>query len=448
MGLLIITSTNPQLSFIIKKNPTTGMLVRSLRSGYLFGVYSKADPQTYLVLFRDGFQSVSYRSKADDKFAYVNPGQYTSPQIILSMLSEFFQYNLKSISKEDIPEFEHRIRINLVCTHSPNLYDIWNYYFPQFQLQIENIPKTRNYKIIVSHRGTLTAVLHCVNLLALFLTLRTNEIFDVNAGVIEKYLRSLNFINSPYYLRYIFKRDLVTSPSIFNKYRKELEGSDSINMVHGNTAVQRRNFVSSLIAPRSNILDFGCGEGFMVRTLADKSRTYYALDTNEKCVSKVVKMINKHDLDTVIPMTNWESFTDSYDSQPLIILICEVIEHCSLEEASQILYQLVNLNFVRIIVTTPNAEFNQHYPVKSGSFGNQTNPVEISSENSVLEIEDTPVKQHFRHDDHQWEMTTSEFRAWMNGLVFTKPINLKFVNIGDEVDKVSVSQGVIITPET
>ncbi len=40
MAFMQIGSTNPKFSFILKKNPESGMIVRSVREGHLFGYYS------------------------------------------------------------------------------------------------------------------------------------------------------------------------------------------------------------------------------------------------------------------------------------------------------------------------------------------------------------------------------------------------------------------------
>lgn len=59
MAIVQLRSTNPQLSFIIRKNPQSGMQLRPVRQGIAYGWYS--DEATYNVYFKDADNEVSYK---------------------------------------------------------------------------------------------------------------------------------------------------------------------------------------------------------------------------------------------------------------------------------------------------------------------------------------------------------------------------------------------------
>ena len=73
-------------------------------------------------------------------------------------------------------------------------------------------------------------------------------------------------------------------------------------------------------------------------------------------------------------------------------------------------------NLDKFVITTPCVEFNKHYFDNDGEM---------------------------RHDDHDFEMTRDEFRGFVMEIVGDH--DYEFINLGDEVDGVPVSQGVCIT---
>ncbi len=54
-----------------------------------------------------------------------------------------------------------------------------------------------------------------------------------------------------------------------------------------------------------------------------------------------------------------------------------------------------------------------------------------------------PHIEPFRHDDHKFEMSEYEFRTWISHLL--PQFKLQFEGVGDVVDGISCSSGVIIS---
>jgi len=76
MAIVQIRSTNPQLSFLIKKNPNSGMILRSIRKGMAYGWYT--DEQTFNVYFKDADNEVSYKQHEQENFEYLNVSRYNT----------------------------------------------------------------------------------------------------------------------------------------------------------------------------------------------------------------------------------------------------------------------------------------------------------------------------------------------------------------------------------
>ncbi|WP_420871913.1 hypothetical protein [Cohnella rhizosphaerae] len=59
MAIVQLKSSHPQFTFLIRKNPSTGMQLRQIRQGMAYGWYS--DDSTYNVYFKDADNDISYK---------------------------------------------------------------------------------------------------------------------------------------------------------------------------------------------------------------------------------------------------------------------------------------------------------------------------------------------------------------------------------------------------
>lgn len=85
-----ILSENEKMSYVIKKNPKTGMIKRKLHEGEISGYYYGKTVSYYVMYFHD-YNGVSYETNN----IYLNPNQYTSPQAILNIVSEIMSAHKK-----------------------------------------------------------------------------------------------------------------------------------------------------------------------------------------------------------------------------------------------------------------------------------------------------------------------------------------------------------------
>ena len=215
--------------------------------------------------------------------------------------------------------------------------------------------------------------------------------------------------------------NFLNAKSRFEKFKTALEETSRYNIVlkFGVSGVQRREFHREYLAFDKAILDVGCGEGAYALPFAAKleDHPYYAIDIDPTCLESIKKKAARRNMDNIFLYPSLADFLVTYHEETVDIILTEVIEHMALDQAEKLLNQLLKkVRFATFIVTTPNASFNQFYELAN----------------------------KFRHDDHQWEMTEEEFQAWMKGILDPYPCTYEFVAVGDQVDGISTSLGVIV----
>ena len=411
MAFLQLTSTNPDLSYIIKKNPASGMLVKQMRMGRAFGWFSS--DYMYNVFFKDADNEVSYKSSPDESFEYVNTSRYSSPMFVINAITDFFNSAVKKQEEKDVAGFTHTITMNMVMMRSPRYLGIFNQHFTEFFIDHEEVaPKT--FRIQVTTRRPLRDLLNYVNLLALFSVLRRsrkydNTDFDVSEPVIEKYLACLAVVNAPYFVRYVFKVNLLGTSSMFKKF-KDVLSTDGIELVIGDTQIQRLNAVVSRLTMLNHVVDIGCGEGMYAIAIARKlcDKQYFAIDTSEDCREQVMNKAKLKSVDNITVLDSFNQFLDMTTGwdQDFDALMVEVIEHMEVAEASALVKQVLAFpNVKSLLISTPNRDFNQFYF----------------------------ADDELRHTDHKFEFTADEFTSWVKS-VTPDNFTVKQFDIGDRVN--------------
>ena len=144
MCLLKLFSTNPDFSYILYKNPESGMQLRSIRQGYAYGFYSTHKPNTYIIYFRDGDNEMSYKEYRDQNYEYLNKLRYMSPIFVLNAISEFLSSTVNAHLEKDIANtFNHKLVLESVYMD--------NRTFKTMERLVSCFP---NFKITVTERIT------------------------------------------------------------------------------------------------------------------------------------------------------------------------------------------------------------------------------------------------------------------------------------------------------
>jgi 2-polyprenyl-3-methyl-5-hydroxy-6-metoxy-1,4-benzoquinol methylase len=416
MAIVQLKSSNPQFSFAISKNPASGMLLRSIRKGMGYGWFS--DERTYNVYFKDADNEVSYKQHRDDQFEYLNTSRYTSPMAFLNMLAEYFDDVMKKKGKYDAEGFCNELRIPLVHIAHFRYVRFFKENFPDYTLNVVE-KANKSYELSVKTEKTLQELLNYTSLLCLFFSIFANEHIDITNELIKKYVTVMKTLDAPFYIRYLFGRNVLNDRGRFNKHKEDLETTNryKIDMKFGNTAIQRRDMIKSLIKNDKPILDVGCGEGFYAIPFArnNAEHFYYAIDIDSELVEIVTQKAEKAELDNLIAFNSIDSFLENYSDEQVDIIMTEVVEHMHLPDATKVVKGILDtVDFDKFVITTPNQEFNSFYAIEG-----------------------------FRHDDHKWEMKTDEFNLWINTLCEGK-YSLEFFGIGDSVDGTHTTQGVLI----
>lgn len=416
MAIIQVRSENPKFSFLIKKNPGTGMQLRPIRQGMAYGWYS--DEASFNVYFKDADNEISYKQNEEDSFEYLNVSRYNTPLFPLNAISEFFSAPFKAHDDRDEEGYGHSFFINLIHIERVRYIEFFEKHLRDYSFAIEH-QAHKSYSLTVTTRKSLYHLLHAVSVLCLFMSMFGNEHIDISDEVLDKYIRSLNVIDAPFYIRSLFARNFLSTRERFKKYKADIEKTEryAITLEYGGTAMQRRNFIAGLLPFNKPILDIGCGEGFYAIPFAGKiDSTYYAVDVNEELLEVVGRKAAARQIENIATFRSLDHFLETYNGEQVDVILTEVIEHMSEEEARSLIRQICgHVDFERLIVTTPNADFNRYYELDG-----------------------------FRHEDHDWEMGHEAFRQWFADTVQGLPVDFEFVMIGDKVDGIHTTQGVTV----
>lgn len=416
MAIVQVKSSNPKFTFLIKKNPETGMQLRPVRQGMACGWYS--DNATFNVYFKDRDNDISYKQREEESFEYLNVSRYNTPLFPLNAINEFFSAPFKSQDDRDESGYEHTFFINMIHVERIRYIEFFEKHMKEYTFALEHRAH-KSYSLKVTTQKSLYHLLHVVSVLCLFLSMFGDEHIDISDAILDKYIRSLNVIDAPFYIRSLFARNFLTTRERYRKYRADVEQTSryAISLEYGGTAMQRRNFISGVLPFNKPILDVGCGEGFYAIPFAGKiESTYYAVDVNEELLEVVARKAAARQVDNIATFHSLDHFLETYNEEKVDVILTEVIEHMDTEAAAALIRQICNqVYFERLIITTPNADFNRYYELDG-----------------------------YRHEDHKWEMGMEEFRQWFADTVVGLNKAYEFVPIGDCVDGTHTTQGVIV----
>ncbi|GMK46098.1 hypothetical protein PghCCS26_32260 [Paenibacillus glycanilyticus] len=416
MAIVQLKSTNPKFSYLLKKNPGSGMQIRSVRKGMAYGWYT--NDSAYNVYFKDADNEISYKESEEEQFEYLNVSRYNTPLLPLNAINEYFSAPYKTRHEEDIDGFVHAFHINMVHVEWVRYVEMFEKHMRDCSFEYQSL-SGKSYALTVTTEKSLYHLLHVVSVLCLFLAMSGKEYIDINDEVLDKYIHSIQVIDAPFYIRSLFARNFLQSKSSFWKYKQALEHTEryAIDFDFGGTAFQRRNYIGSSLTFDKSILDVGCGEGFYAIPFSKKIEgSYYAIDINEEQLAAVERKARSKEIENIALYRSIEHFLEDYNGEQVDIILTEVIEHMSMDEAKQLIQTIcAHIEFDQFILTTPNADFNPYYEL-----------------------------QNMRHEDHKWEMTQKEFRHWFEDIIHEIKWDVEFIAIGDGVNGIRTTQGVIL----
>lgn len=418
MAFLQLISNNPKFSYILRKNPDSGMLIKSNRKGRLFGWYT--NPETYNIYFRDSDVEVSYNQ---EDFEYMDSTRYNAPMFLVNAFHSFLNH-MKKVDESDTVGYDNTLIINqMKC--KPHSVETFKSHFPEYEFSFEEVA-FHNYRIAIKTKKTIRELANLGQILAIFNALLNNDLY-ITEDEIDKYLACLLVIDSPYFIRHLFKCYFLRTQGLFNQYKKLLETSEKgkLEFEFGNNLIQRTNFIKKHLDFKSSIVDIGCGEGHYVREFAPKidknGLEYHAIDIDEGRLESVKRLCERKQIENVATWSSIDSFTSNDEfpcSDNSVVIMTEVIEHMNKEDAETLINKVLTWPFKSLIITTPNKEFNHNYQL---------------------------FEDDVRHDDHKLEFNKEEFVTLMNDLVNNSDKSVEFFDIGDCVNNLKPTLAAIVS---
>lgn len=416
MALLDLTSENPNLSFILAKNPNTQATAgvpfeRDLRKGKVYGWYLE-NPATFRLWFKDADQEVSFVSAGAD-FEYLDQTRYASPYAAACMVSELLGSALKAAHPDD-NGYAAEVVVPAMILPRPGLPSLFHRYLQSRGITVEATPLSgRLHRVVFTSQHGVRSVLSVLVVFSMLQALSDKSLYiEANTPALQKYIRALNLIEAPYFMRYLFSRDAVQSYEQFRELAPTLAGPD-MRLNYGTTQQHRWDAIRPHFREGSCLVDIGAGEGFYLQRLADRYEAVVAYERDEALAAQTQAMLMRKNISGV----TWEAaFSNQEVPAGADVLLTEVVEHQPLEASVALLTHLAGSAARRIVITVPNRDFNAHYGL---------------------------TEYEMRHPDHHFEPNEAEFKELL--APFSPQWHCQVTGIGDHVKGVPASWMAVVT---
>lgn len=419
MGYLVVGSSNPQLSYILQKNPNSiweskKPYEKSIRKGMAYGFFGNQD-QAFMLWFKDphGVMSFGY-SFAQEDFEYLDTTRYAHPYLPVCLISECLASALKQGSELDVPqESGFAYAQTQILVKSQKTLDALKAHFNREDVKVIDRPLTSQASILTVQAPTVQHALNLMTVVCLLQTLSDRDFaMDLKIPVLEKYIRCLNKVQAPYFARYLFQTRTIHDPSTFQKVRSELEVPGVI-MNYGDTRKQRFDAIRKILSGGESLIDIGAnGELYYAMALSRKYKSVLAIDKDEDEVRRGQGRILHKQLSESVSMAQAEVDSQWVEENAELfvgadVLLTEVVEHMPLDVALNLIRAILKTDYHTLVVTTPNKAFNKHYLIPD---------------------------EQMRHEDHVWEQSKAVFEQCVQELVQNTDSAVTVTGIGDSID--------------
>ena len=409
MAFMRVISGNPDLSYVLAKNPHSGMQARSIRRGTVYGWYPT--PDSYCLNFIDSETETSFGPEQEQEFEYINVTRYASPMAYLSMISEMLTTAFRKPNEKDVPALA-AVEFETVYLSDLMLLDAYRKAYPQIVFMTEDVAKdikSLSLTVHPSYSVTMRELLNISLTMMMGMAFRSeSDYVETSKEIAAKYIECMNVVDAPYVVRRLMKNALFQDRQSFALLKPQLDQSrrHTLDLVYGNNQIARRDAIKSVLQMEGrHVIDLGCGDGFYTDTIARHATAYYGVDTAEETLNVAKNKygkIEKAKFFGSLPV----AVAELPDGVPVTVLMTEVIEHMPLETAADLVIDAAATpGLEQMVITTPNQDFNHLYGMADGEV---------------------------RHEDHDWEMGADAFRQWLTGLL--PHMEISFSQIGDGVD--------------
>lgn len=428
MSVLTLCSTNPKFSWVISKNPATirekgEPYKKEIRQGVAYGWFP--DDTSFRLWFKDNPTACSFAEGINAEYEYLDRTRYASPYLPISLITNCFATAFKQEQEEDVNasaflETTVEIRSASMLRHITEHFNGPFGFDNGYHFQAEHLAG-HAYKVVIKGPN-VHRLLNAAMVIFLMFCISAKGIYiNLKGDIVEKYIKAINVIDAPYFIRYLFKRNVFSNRDTFLK-NKALLDTDTIDLWHGDTLAQRKEAIFPLLEGGSQLIDIGCGELNYTIPLSSRYEQVLAFEADEELRENMAGKLQGRQIENVT--LRGTADPESIDECSLLfsgadVLITEVLEHIPVKDAKRLLNSVLNTDFNKLIVTVPNKSFNVNYLMD---------------------------ETEFRHDDHKWEPEFSEFAEFVFQAMgdrnkfdcFIKPI-------GDSVNGIATSTMAVIT---
>lgn len=411
MAHLLIQSTNPALSFVLFKNPATqkqhaAPFSKPYRKGVVRGWFGR-DERSFALHFQDADNECSFATGRASEFEYLDQTRYASPYAPVAMIDTLLRSAVREQHPEDRPGYRNSVKVAAIRLSRHGAAFSVARHFSDFDIELT--PMTgRLASLTISAERPLFEVLNLLLVFCILQSIADREIYvELTRESLAKYIRSLNAVRAPYFVRYMFSRDAINSFDDFRVLQPELQLPGAV-MNFGDTQKHRFQAIKPFFPGGAHFVDIGCGEGSYVRGFASKYETVIAYEQDDELRVRTQRALAGKGIRNV----DWRSEFIVEEAIPdgAHVLMTEVLEHMPLKQSASLLNHLAKQSAACMVFTVPNRLFNPNYAIEEGDF---------------------------RHDDHDWEPDPTEFQQFMTENL--PGWQLEFSGVGDSVASVTSS---------
>ncbi|HET8686511.1 MAG TPA: class I SAM-dependent methyltransferase [Methanosarcina sp.] len=426
MSILTISSTNPNLSFILQKNPNTireggKPFSRDIRKGKVYGWYTNKENTEFRLWFKDSDTESSFANGVQAEFEYLDITRYASPYLPLQIVQHALASAAKEQDPQDTAEFTTTVSTMIKI---PSLH--------MAQQIAATAPEGSSIEIIEDAvvspikitAPTVFQALNLLQLLCVIMAIKDKDSYvQLDFASLQKFVRILNRSKASYYPRYLLSSRAINTRDVFAKLVSELQG-ENMTLKFGDTRIQRYDAIYPYLTRGTTLIDIGCGEMYYSFKKAPIYEQVYSVDCDEDLAEINQAKIQKRNIENIKYLAEkatpeWvESVRPIFESAD--VLMTEVLEHMPIEDADKLLRSVLSTDARRVVVTVPNGLFNENYAMGDAAF---------------------------RHDDHHFEPT---FQDWCDYTVTVAQEcgwDVSNMQAGDIVNGESVSTLTVFTPK-
>lgn len=420
MAFLSIRSENPQFSWVTYKNPNSNagrFQAKEHKEGVMLGYFSDLESGCENCAYNIVFEDPPLQSTYGEEYSRVEPMQHESPLFVVDAIKEFLPQLLKPGSVDKDTEALQEVEVGQMYMHNETYAEVFHDEIPEVNVGYYD------KQLHVYGKTTTGRVVKTTALLALLAALdHYGTETQRHSSRAEKYAEILKELDPGYYVRALFRNKILRSTANYEDHVETIE-TDEIDLVRRDLHSERIEWAKSQLDFSKPIVDLGCGEGRYVH-LAHRAPLYIGIDPDEEVRAQAEEKAEKKDYDGETRFSDrLENTCVPEDAQ---ILCSEVIEHMEPKKAESLIADALREKPDRVLLTTPNIAFNQHYP----------------------------MEDELRHDDHVTEHDEESFRQLIDnslrtiGITENEFFNVEFEGIGDMVNGVQPTQAAILENET